>query len=164
MNDNSINALINNYCNRREFVKDALTGIGTVAFGSFIMINQSSCSDSGPMAPTDSNGETSITVDLSLSENSGLLTGGGALALAANELDSSGMLLYRQSASTVKVYSRNCTHAGCTIEGFSSVGISSCLCHGSKFDTNGNVTNGPATNPLKQYSATIAGNMVTIYP
>ena len=164
MNDNNINALINNYCNRREFVKDALTGIGTVALGSFIMINQSSCSDSGPTAPTDSNGETSITVDLSLSENSALLTVGGALALAANELDSTGMLLYRQSASTVKVYSRNCTHAGCTIEGFSSVGISSCLCHGSKFDTNGNVTNGPATNPLKQYLATIEGNMVTIYP
>ena len=164
MNDNSIETLINNYCNRREFVKDALTGIGTIAFGSFIMINQSSCSDNGPTAPTDNNGETTITVDLSLSENSVLLTVGGALALTGNELDSTGMLLYRQSASTVKVYSRNCTHAGCTIEGFSSVGISSCLCHGSKFDTNGNVTNGPATNPLKQYSATIAGNMVTIYP
>ena len=164
MNDNNINALINNYCNRREFVKDALTGIGTVALGSFIMINQSSCSDSRPTAPTDSNGETSITIDLSLSENSALLTVGGALALTGNELDSTGMLLYRQGESTVKVYSRNCTHAGCTIEGFSSVGISSCLCHGSKFDTNGNVTNGPATNPLKQYSATIEGNMVTIYP
>ena len=87
MNDNSINALINNYCNRREFVKDALTGIGTVAFGSFIMINQSSCSEGSPTAPTDSNGETSITIDLSLSENNSLLTVGGALALAANELD-----------------------------------------------------------------------------
>ena len=162
MNDNSINALINNYCNRREFVKDALTGIGTVALGSFIMINQSSCSDSGPTAPTDSNGETIITVDLSLSENSGLLTVGGALALAANELDSSGMLLYRQSEGTVKVYSRNCTHAGCPIEGFSSAGISSCLCHGSKFDTNGNVTNGPAAIPLNQYSATISEDIVTI--
>ena len=161
MNDNSINALINNYCNRREFVKDSLTGIGTVAFGSFIMINQSSCS-SNPTAPNNS--DETITLDLSLSENSALLTVGGALALTGNELDSTGMLLYRQSASTVKVYSRNCTHAGCTIEGFSSVGVSSCLCHGSKFDTNGNVTNGPATNPLKQYSATIAGNMVTIYP
>ena len=164
MNDNNINALINNYCNRREFVKDALTGIGTVAFGSFIIINQSSCSDSGPTAPSDNNGETSITVDLSLSENSALLTVGGTLALSDNELDNSGMLLYRKSESIVKVYSRNCTHAGCPIEGFSSAGISSCLCHGSKFDTNGNVTNGPATNPLKQYSATIAGNMVTIYP
>ena len=164
MNDNNINVLINNYCNRREFVKDALTGIGTVAFGSFIMVNQSSCSDNGPMATTDNNDETSITVDLSLPENSALLTVGGALALTGNELDSSGMLLFRQSESIVKVYSRNCTHAGCTIEGFSSVGISSCLCHGSKYDTNGNVTNGPATNPLKQYSATIEGNMVTIYP
>ena len=162
MNDNNINALINNYCNRREFVKDALTGIGTVALGSFIMINQSSCSDSRPTAPTDSNGETSITIDLSLSENSALLTVGGALALAANELDSSGMLLYRQSESTVKVYSRNCTHAGCTIGGFSSSGISSCQCHGSMFDTNGNVVNGPAAIPLNQYSGTISEDIVTI--
>ena len=162
MNDNNINALINNYCNRREFVKDALTGIGTVALGSFIMINQSSCSDSRPTAPTDSNGETSITIDLSLSENSALLTVGGALALAANELDSSGMLVYRQSESTVKVYSRNCTHAGCTIGGFSSSGISSCQCHGSMFDTNGNVVNGPAAIPLNQYSGTISEDIVTI--
>ena len=162
MNDNNINALINNYCNRREFVKDALTGIGTVAFGSFIMINQSSCSEGSPTAPTDSNGETSITIDLSLSENNSLLTIGGVLALAANELDSSGMLLYRQSESTVKVYSRNCTHAGCTIGGFSSSGISSCQCHGSMFDTNGNVINGPAAIPLNQYSATISEDIVTI--
>jgi len=86
MNDININALINNYCNRREFVKDALTGIGSVAFGSFIMINQSSCSDGSPTAPTDSNGGTSITVDLLLPENSSLATVGGTLALTANEL------------------------------------------------------------------------------
>ena len=164
MNDNNINALINNYCNRREFVKDALTGIGTIAFGSFIMINQSSCSDNGPTAPTDNNGETTITVDLSLSENNALLTVGGTLALAANELDSSGMLIYRQSETTVKVYSRNCTHASCTIGGFSSSGISTCQCHGSMFNTNGNVVNGPAAIPLNQYSATISENIVTITP
>ena len=162
MNDNNINALINNYCNRREFVKDALTGIGTVAFGSFIIINQSSCSDSGPTAPSDNNGETSITVDLSLSENSALLTVGGTLALSDNELDNSGMLLYRQSESIVKVYSRNCTHASCTIGGFSSSGISTCQCHGSMFNTNGNVVNGPAAIPLNQYSATISEDIVII--
>ena len=112
MNDNSINALINNYCNRREFVKDTLTGVCIVTFGSFTLMNQSGCS-SNPTAPNNS--DETITLDLSLSENSALLTVGGALALAANELDSSGMLLYRQSESTVKVFSRNCTHAGCTI-------------------------------------------------
>ena len=162
MNDNSIETLINNHCNRREFVRDTLTGISTLAFGSFVIINQSSCSDGSPTASNDNNGETSITVDLSLSENSALLTVGGALALAANELDSLGMLLYRQSESTVKVYSRNCTHAGCTIGGFSSSGISSCQCHGSMFDTNGNVVNGPAAIPLNQYSGTISEDIVTI--
>ena len=162
MKDNNINALLNNYCNRREFVKDTLTGISTLAFGSFIMINHSSCSDGSPTAPTNSNGEISITVDLSLSEYNALLTVGGTLALAANDLDSSGMLMYRQSETTVKVYSRNCTHASCTIGGFSSSGISSCQCHGSMFDTNGNVVNGPAAIPLNQYSGTISEDIVTI--
>ena len=122
------------------------------------------CIRDSPTAPTNSNGEISITVDLSLSENNALLTVGGTLALAANELDSSGMLMYRQSETTVKVYSRNCTHASCTIGGFSSSGISSCQCHGSMFDTNGNVVNGPAAIPLNQYSATISENIVTITP
>ena len=102
MKENSINAFINNNCNRRKFVKDTLTGIGTVAFGSFILVNQSGCSDGGPTSPSDNNGSTSITVDLSFPENSALLTIGGTLALGANELDGLGMLLYRQSESTVK--------------------------------------------------------------
>ena len=68
MNDNSIETLINNYCNRREFVRDTLTGISTLAFGSFVIINQSSCSDGSPTSSNDSNGESSITVDLALSE------------------------------------------------------------------------------------------------
>ena len=163
MNDISINALINNYCNRREFVKDALTGIGTVAFGSFVMMNQSSCSDGSPTAPTDSNGETSITVDLSLPQNSALATVGGTLALTANELDGSGILLYRQSDTSVLAFSRICTHNGCTIGSFQN-GTSTCPCHGSQFNTSGSVVNGPAVNPLRQYSGTIVGNIVTIYP
>ena len=161
MNDNSINALINNYYNRREFVKDTLTGICTVTFGSFILINQSGCS-SNPTAPNNS--DVTITVDLSLSENSALATVGGTLALAANGLDGSGMLLYRQSDNLVKVYSRACTHQGCQVGEFSSSGISTCPCHSSKFDINGNVISGQASNSLKQYSATIANNIVTISP
>ena len=163
MNDNNINTLLNNYCNRREFVKDALTGIGTVAFGSFVMMNQSSCSDGSPTAPTDSNGETSITVDLSLPQNSALATVGGTLALTANELDGSGILLYRKSDTSVLAFSRICTHNGCTIGSFQN-GTSACPCHGSQFNTSGSVVNGPAVNALKQYSATIVGDIVTISP
>ena len=157
MNDNNINALLNNSCNRREFVKDTLTGIGPVAFGSFMLVNQSGCS-----SPTEpNNSDETITVDLSLSENSTLLVVGGALALGSNVIDSKGILLYRQSDTNVLAFSRNCTHNGCTIGSFHN-GTSACPCHDSQFDTSGNVINGPATNPLTQYSATITGNIVTI--
>ena len=157
MNDNNINALLNNSCNRREFVKDTLTGIGTVAFGSFMLVNQSGCSS--PTEPNNSN-ET-ITVDLSLSENSALLVVGGALALGSNVIDSKGILLYRQSDTNVLAFSRNCTHNSCTIDSFQN-GTSTCPCHGSQFNTSGNVVVGPAVNPLTQYSAAIADNIVTI--
>ena len=158
MNDNNINVLLNNYCNRREFVKDTLTGIGTVAFGSFMLVNQSGCS-----SPTEpNNSDETITVDLSSSENSALAMIGGTLALGANVLDSKGILLYRQSDTNVLAFSRNCTHNGCTIESFDNNGISACPCHGSQFNTSGSVVNGPAVNPLTQYSATITGNIVTI--
>ena len=157
MNDKNIKARLNNYCNRREFVKDTLTGIGTVAFGSFMLVNQSGCS-----SPTEPNNrDETITVDLSSSENSALATVGGTLALGENVLDSKGILLYRQSDTNVLAFSRNCTHNGCTIGSFQN-GTSACPCHGSQFDTSGSVVNGPAVNPLSQYSATITGNIVTI--
>ena len=160
MNDNSINPLINNYCNRREFIKDTLTGISTVAFGSFMLVNQGGCSEGSPTAPSNNSDQT-ITVDLSLSENSALVTVGGALALGSNVIDSKGILLYRQSDTNVLAFSRNCTHNSCTIDSFQN-GTSTCPCHGSQFNTSGNVVVGPAVNPLTQYSAAIADNIVTI--
>ena len=160
MNDNNINVLLNNYCNRREFVKDTLTGIGTVAFGSFMLVNQSGCSEGSPTAPNNS--DETIIVDLSLSENSALQSVGGTLALSPNPIDSHGMLVYRQNENLIKVYSRNCTHANCTVDAYSSSGVSTCSCHGSRFDLNGNVLNGPAENPLRQYNASISGDIITI--
>ena len=51
-------------------------------------------------------------------------------------------------AGEIAAYSLVCTHLGCTIEadeqGFA------CPCHGSRFDKNGMVLEGPALKPLKQ--------------
>ena len=52
-----------------------------------------------------------------------------------------------------------CTHLGCTVkegrQGFE------CPCHGSRFDADGNVLNGPAKKPLKslQVQVTDDGNL-----
>jgi len=53
-----------------------------------------------------------------------------------------------------------CTHAGCILDDNAqtiSAGLS-CPCHGSTFDGNGSVTNGPARSPLQHYQVTIAAD------
>lgn len=56
-----------------------------------------------------------------------------------------------------------CTHMGCNMAtrgNVSSAGIY-CACHGSRFDANGNVQNGPANSPLQHFavSADSLGNL-----
>ena len=49
-----------------------------------------------------------------------------------------------------------CTHLGCTVEqkdyGFA------CPCHGSRYDSNGNVLRGPAQKPLRSLRVEISSN------
>jgi nitrite reductase/ring-hydroxylating ferredoxin subunit len=131
---------------RRDFLKTvALTG-GMAVGGSLL----SSCGSSG-----------AITLDLTQTQYLPLANVGGTIALDANSLDPAGMLVYRSGANSVLVFSRKCTHQGCTIGGFDS-GVSTCPCHGSQFDTKGNAVRGPAQRPLQTHTATISGSTVTI--
>lgn len=49
-----------------------------------------------------------------------------------------------------------CTHMGCNmaVDGYVSSRGLSCSCHGSAFDANGDVVQGPATVPLVHYAVT----------
>lgn len=50
-----------------------------------------------------------------------------------------------------------CTHQGCEMtDGVRASGIS-CRCHGSQFDTNGNVIQGPADRPLQHFRVSVDG-------
>jgi cytochrome b6-f complex iron-sulfur subunit len=146
---------------RRDFVAKTLKGIGTVAVGSFAVSVLNACSDdSSPAGPSSPSG-SSIEVDLSLSENQALATVGGTLALGPNDVDRQGLLLFRESQSSVKAFSRICTHQQCTVGAFQS-GISTCPCHGSQYNTSGNVVGGPAPSPLRSYSTELNQNILTI--
>lgn len=52
--------------------------------------------------------------------------------------------------------STTCTHLGCIVSP-SDTGFS-CPCHGSRYDQDGNVTAGPAPDPLAWYKVTLAPN------
>lgn len=55
-----------------------------------------------------------------------------------------------------------CTHQGCTV-GFDSVTTGfKCPCHGSEYNINGVVTQGPAPQALTKYNISITNNVLTV--
>ena len=149
MNKSTIYVTIDKKCTRRQFVKQTFAGLGTVAIGTFAIQILASCSTSNPTGPSDNN-DTTLTVDISLAQNQTLNVVGGTIALISNDLDDSGLLLIRESQSKFRAFSRECTHSQCTVDAFAN-GKSVCPCHGSEYDTTGNVTKGPAPSRLKEY-------------
>jgi cytochrome b6-f complex iron-sulfur subunit len=61
-----------------------------------------------------------------------------------------------REGNKVAAISTTCTHLGCTV-GLSDTGFA-CPCHGSRFDTDGNVTGGPAPKALPWYKVSLAPN------
>jgi cytochrome b6-f complex iron-sulfur subunit len=58
--------------------------------------------------------------------------------------------------------SKICTHSNCGLSGFNnSSGFLECNCHGSRFRTNGQVAVGPATTPLRSYTVSVNGGVVS---
>ncbi len=68
-------------------------------------------------------------------------------------------------AQGVYAMTLTCTHAGCDIsDGTVAASGLVCRCHGSGFDANGAVTNGPATEPLQHFAVSIdAQGILTIH-
>lgn len=151
-------------CTRRDFLRRSTAGASTVILGSLWL---EACSD--PTAPPDTGGGgrrkgVTITLDTSLSQYSALAEVGGTLALDGGDLPglpSQGLLLVRESATVVRAFSRSCTHRGCTVNPFSG-GVAKCDCHGSQFNIQGKVKQGPATSSLFEYDASIADGIITI--
>ncbi len=67
-------------------------------------------------------------------------------------------VVHRHADGRVQAWSARCTHLGCRLERVID-GVVVCPCHGSRFDEQGRVVNGPATRPLQplQVRADAAG-------
>ncbi len=73
------------------------------------------------------------------------------------------VLVDHPSTSVYNALSSICTHQGCQITNFDSGSNQFvCPCHGSRFDLNGNVTQGPAGAPLQKFQTTVSGSQLII--
>ena len=117
-----------------------------------------------PYTPTDATENENKTfnadliIDTTDSNYSVLANPDGSLAFnAVNGIPNPGILVHRTSQDSVNVVSRYCTHLGCTV-GSNYV----CACHNSRFGKDGSVLQGPASIPLKTYTATVNGDSILI--
>ncbi|MGR4847612.1 FAD-dependent oxidoreductase [Streptomyces sp. LARHCF252] len=60
------------------------------------------------------------------------------------------LAVYRDDDGTLHAFSARCTHLGCLVAFNGAERAWECPCHGSRFDTDGKVIQGPATKPLEQ--------------
>lgn len=60
------------------------------------------------------------------------------------------LAVYRDDDGALHAVSARCTHMGCLVDFNAAERAWECPCHGSRFDTEGNVVQGPATKPLER--------------
>jgi Rieske Fe-S protein len=72
------------------------------------------------------------------------------------------VLLVRTKPTEIKAVSATCTHKQCDVNYNPSSKRIECGCHGSKFDLDGKVLNGPAKSDLYNYKAELRGNKIIL--
>jgi Rieske Fe-S protein len=70
-------------------------------------------------------------------------------------------VLTQPSAGEFKAFSAVCTHKGCDVSEVAG-GTINCPCHGSKFNLDGSVANGPAAEPLKAKNISVEGDSLVL--
>jgi cytochrome b6-f complex iron-sulfur subunit len=130
--------------NRKEFL--LLTG------GSALL---AACQKEGTPAPATAPRPTAVPiVYLRVDLTQELLTVGSSLQDAAR------LVLVRRiaagnTAAAFQHFSLVCPHAGCLVAVQAGSAEFHCPCHGSKFNPDGSVLNGPAARPLGQHVLTV---------
>lgn len=133
---------------RREFLSIAtLAGVAAIL---------AACGESTTGPGTITPGPASI--DVKLSDFPSLGSVGGIAAVGTVLL--SPVAIVRTGQSSYLALSRVCTHQGCVIS-LASNGFT-CPCHGSRYDTQGNVLNGPATRALARLNSVLSADGTTL--
>ncbi|MBB3036750.1 ubiquinol-cytochrome c reductase iron-sulfur subunit [Hoyosella altamirensis] len=84
------------------------------------------------------------------------------IPVGGGEVFASEQVVVTQPASgTFQAFSAVCTHEGCIVANVSD-GTINCSCHGSRFNLDGSVANGPAASGLPPRQISIAGRSIIL--
>ena len=148
---------------RKEFLIKIGIGAG-VAILTPVVFNACEESETNPDNDdnNDDNGDDNsddkvdFTIDLSDDDYSDLKDEGGYVY--ENDI----IIAYLGNDEYIAL-SKVCTHNQCDVEYDDEADKFVCPCHGSEFNTEGEVTTGPADEPLKEYNTELDGQTLRIY-
>lgn len=152
---------------RREFFTKTIQGVALIIIPSAMSSFLESCTNqiTNPANPgsnlqsinsASSNGNIILNIDSS----SPLFNAGTAAII---NYQSGSVLVDHPSGNTFNALSSVCTHQGCIVSTFDAgSGQFVCPCHGSRYDVNGKVTQGPASAPLTKYQTQFSNEKLTI--
>ncbi|GJQ21273.1 MAG: cytochrome b6 [Bacteroidia bacterium] len=141
-----------NKLGRRRFLRQAGIAAGSLALGGMHF----ACATMGvPMKQVDVQGSL-IRFDTGIPE---LQKAGDAVALDSMFLEYPILLIRGENGSLIAL-SSGCTHLGCTVR--KEPALLRCPCHDSAFNLKGEVLNGPAEKPLREYVVRMKGRIAEI--
>jgi Rieske Fe-S protein len=154
---------------RREFLARCMSALAGITVIGVVAPLVQACEPSQPIAPRvlpgtdqgdgDPNAPPGTPFDVST-----LTTNGQALATTVLGPDKMPLLLVRLSGTEYIALSTLCTHERCKVTTQVPInGPISCGCHGSQYNIDGSVKQGPATEPLKKYASTFVAASSKIY-
>ena len=145
---------------RRKFIEKSGSAAVLALFGAAFF---TSCSeDDDPVNPTVPPGtDTGITVSgstvrINLGIQSGLNSDGSWLLITEAQT------LVANVGGSFFALTSVCTHSACDRNWTYSNEEFTCTCHNSKFNTAGNVLQGPAVQALTPFSTSVSGEFLTI--
>ena len=151
---------------RRKFFTKTLQTAAVVAIPAVFSTVLESCKSTiiGPTGGQVLSGVTGSysggNVTINIDSSSPLAKTGTAVTV---NFQGGAILVDHPSDNVYNALSSICTHQSCQITGYDTgSGMFICPCHGSQFDVNGNVTQGPAGAPLTKYATQVSGNQLII--
>jgi cytochrome b6-f complex iron-sulfur subunit len=142
--------------NRRDVIQKFLLGGTVLVIVPSVLesCTKSNATEPSPAISTSPSTGSAINLDLSLTENSSLNSAGSS-KLVQN-------ILIINTGTKIVALSAICTHQGCTVGYNPGAKDIECPCHGSTYSLSGSVINGPAISPLRSYTVSQTGNLLTI--
>jgi Rieske Fe-S protein len=134
---------------RRTVIIGAGLGVVTAALAACSAYGKPAADSSSSSAPAEKSGPS--TAPSALAKTADVPVGGGVIV--------GDIVVTQPTAGVFKGLSSVCTHAGCNVSAIVD-GAIDCPCHGSKFNLDGTVANGPATKPLETKPITVQGDSI----